>query len=143
MDVNNLKPDYNNMGFAITLGPKLKEYVERELIRDLNEYNYYCNEYRFDWSESCVEGEDIAYLDGITDRFSGISIYDEDDKLKYTGWMDFIYVKETDNLIIYWLFLNAILEDKKVRIKNKVGIPKHIYERLSHRLKQELKSKVI
>ncbi len=102
------------MGLAITMGPKLKIYVERQLLNDLNYYHKFTGKLRFDWSNSCVEGKCMDYLDGSLDRFSGIMVYKVEDQLVCDGWMDFMYVEDRDQLIVYWHFLDIFIDETKV-----------------------------
>ncbi|GIP17487.1 hypothetical protein J40TS1_31290 [Paenibacillus montaniterrae] len=81
-----IKPNYHDMGLSSCMGEKLRKEVEGQLIRDLNHY---------------------FYLDGSLDNFSGILLFNKDDQLVADGWMDFVYIKEQNRLIVYWKFLDA------------------------------------
>ncbi|MGI6622213.1 MAG: hypothetical protein GX227_04330 [Clostridiaceae bacterium] len=72
-----MKPNYSDLGMAHTMGKPLKEHIENQLINDLSFYSYSLNEYKFDWSDSCVEGKCIDYLGGSTDIYSNIKVFDE------------------------------------------------------------------
>ncbi|MCR8656711.1 hypothetical protein [Paenibacillus endoradicis] len=61
------------------MGPKLRKEVELQSVRDLSYYHIFNKEFRFDWSESCIEGKCMYYLDGSIDRFSGFTIFDAED----------------------------------------------------------------
>ena len=96
-------------GFSDCMGERLREFVERELILDLNIYlpeadRLHLADARFDWSESCVEGHRAIYLDGEIENFSGIAVYDPEGDLVAEGWMDFIECQDTFK--IFWLFLH-------------------------------------
>jgi len=123
-------PDYQNMGLSITMGPRLRKFIEDQLIEDMKYYNIVSGELRFDWSNSCIEGKDLTYLDGTLDRYSGIFIFDADDKPIADGWMDFKYIHETDQLIVYWLYLDVFINDKEIMAKKEKGMPNHIKERV-------------
>lgn len=49
-----IKPDYLSFGLSTSMGPQLREAVEKHLLTDL--YHYCQKEnLKFDWSESCIE----------------------------------------------------------------------------------------
>jgi hypothetical protein len=125
-----MKPNYLDMGMAHVMGEQLKDFVEKELVKDLSFYNVSLKEYRFDWSASCIEGKCINYLGGTTDIYSGIKIFDENDNFVVEGWMEFIYDSAEDKLIVYWDLLDIMAEGKLER-KKKFGIPQHIFDKLS------------
>ncbi|WP_180349995.1 hypothetical protein [Bacillus sp. D386] len=50
-----MKPNYTDLGFADKMGPKLRMLVEKQLCDDLRFYGITANEFKFDWSESCIE----------------------------------------------------------------------------------------
>lgn len=122
----NLKSNYHDMGLSASMGPQLRKEVERQLLRDLNYYHEFTEELSFDWSESCVEGKSLNYLDGSLDRFSGIAIINIDGQMVADGWMDFIYLNDNDQLIIYWDFLDVYIEGHKIKKKSNTGLPEHI-----------------
>jgi hypothetical protein len=121
-----LKPDYHSMGLSICMGQELRREVEKQLLRDLFYYHSFSEELRFDWSESCIEGRYLKFMDGSLENFSGISVFNADDQLIADGWMDFIHLKETDQLVVYWEFLDIYIESIKVDVKSNVGMPEHI-----------------
>ncbi|WP_442600734.1 hypothetical protein [Paenibacillus sp. KN14-4R] len=121
-----MKPNFIDMGMAISMGPKLRKEVEMQLIKDLKRYQTINDELLFDWSASCVEGKCVSYRDGSIDRFSGIMIYNADDELVADGWMEFVYKIEADQLVIYWEYLSIYLNGEEVSLKSNKGIPKHI-----------------
>ncbi|OUS68765.1 hypothetical protein B1748_32880 [Paenibacillus sp. MY03] len=116
----------HEMGFAMTMGPKLKREVERQLLLDLNHYHPFPDELRFDWSDSCTEGKCLNYLDGSLDCFSSIYVYNKEDEVVGDGWMDFLYVVEIDQLIVHWKFLVIYIDEAMVIAKSDVGVPEHI-----------------
>ncbi|MFC5402952.1 hypothetical protein [Cohnella soli] len=119
-------PFGHDMGLAISMGPNLKKEVERQLLNDLSYYYIFTGDTSFDWSESCIEGKYLKYMDGSLENFSGIAIYNAEGQLLANGWMDFIYKKDQDQLIIYWEFLDIYIDGIKVEVKTKVGVPEHI-----------------
>ncbi|QNK58901.1 hypothetical protein [Paenibacillus sp. PAMC21692] len=120
------RPFGHEMGLAMTMGPRLKCEVERQLILDLNHYHPFSVELRFDWSYSCIEGKCMDYLDGSLDRFSSISVYDAEGEMVCDGWMDFLYVQENDQLIVYWEYLDIYIDETMVEAKTTTGVPEHI-----------------
>jgi len=119
-------PFGHDMGLAITMGPRLKTEVEKQLLKDLKHYHEFTGDLRFDWSNSCIEGKCMDYLDGSLDRFSGIEIYNAMDQLVCEGWMEFLYVEERDQMIVYWGLLDIYIDGTKVEKKSDVGMPEHI-----------------
>jgi len=121
-----IKPNYHDMGLSSCMGEKLRKEVERQLIRDLNYYFIENDVLKFDWSDCCIEGKFLRYLDGSLENFSGILLFNKDDQLVADGWMDFVYTKEQDRLIVYWQFLDIYVEDKVWQVKSQPGIPAHL-----------------
>ncbi|AKG36181.1 hypothetical protein [Paenibacillus durus] len=121
-----IKPNYKDMGLSTCMGQHLRKEVERQLIKDLNNYNSYLDDLRFDWSESCIEGKCLKYLDGLVENFSGIMIFNKEDRLVADGWMDFIYLKEKDRFVVYWDFLDIYIDGKEFNVKTNSGVPEHI-----------------
>ncbi len=72
-------------------------------------------------------GDDAAYLDGVVENFSGINIFDEKDKHIAEGWMEFIYEPTYNFFISYWEFLTHFNAGIEIDIKDRVGIPLHIF----------------
>ncbi|MBT4986300.1 MAG: hypothetical protein HOM87_00705 [Proteobacteria bacterium] len=109
------------------MGEKLREFVECQLIADLNVYVSEGGEFLregvlFDWSDSCVEGHRTSYLDGEVENFSGVAVYDLSNDLIAGGWMEFI---ETENGIkVFWWYLDA-------GEKYKLGVSETLCMRLS------------
>ena len=129
---NNL-PDYKNLGFSETMGQKLREEVERQLIDDLRNYGIEKTNLRFDWSESCIEGKTANFLDGTVENFSGISVYDNQNSLVADGWMEFILENET--FIVYWEFVTVWGDKNKLKEKTNAGIPSHIWTKIPNELR--------
>ena len=72
-------------------------------------------------------------MDGSLENFSAISIYNTEGKLVADGWMDFIYMNEQNQLIVYWDFLDIYLGEIKFDVKTKPGLPNHIIKRLNEK----------
>lgn len=83
---------FSTYGFANQMGPRLRQLVEEQLMKDLQHYGISSQKMRFDWSESCIEGHAANYLDGSLENFSSISLYDEHNNVIADGWMEFILV---------------------------------------------------
>jgi hypothetical protein len=126
------RPDQEQLGFSDCMGPDLRALVECELLADLNRYlpldkKIHPSDVNFDWSESCVEGHRLNWLDGEIENFSGIAVIDLDQKLVAEGWMEFI---ETETgLEVFWWYLRGG-DDYPVRPKASNGVPKHIWDKL-------------
>ncbi|MCM3628149.1 hypothetical protein M3194_12315 [Paenibacillus glycanilyticus] len=121
-----MKPNYHDMGMSISMGKQLRSFVEEQLINDLLYYHKFIGELRFDWSDSCVEGEDLTYLDGTLDRFSGIMIFSSNDEPVADGWMNFVFLSETNQLIVYWKYLNIYVGDKEIDAINSQELENHV-----------------
>ena len=126
-----------NMGFSDCMGENLRDFVERQLVDDLNVYVFDGSVFNrediaFDWSESCIEGHRTSYLDGEVENFSGIALFDTSSNLIAEGWMDFVETEKS--LIVFWWFLDAG-EKYEIREKKKNGIPPHIWENLDSKIK--------
>ncbi|MEL6124670.1 MAG: hypothetical protein AAFR14_13225, partial [Bacteroidota bacterium] len=72
--MNHTKPNFKDLGFADKMGSKLKSEVENQLIHDLKYFKITEDDLRFDWSESCIEGDATDFLDGSVENYSGISV---------------------------------------------------------------------
>jgi hypothetical protein len=129
----NNKPNYNDLGYSNPMSINLRRLVESELLLDLRNYGIYKSDLKFDWSESCIEGHATQYLESNIENYSGISIYDKDERLVADGWMEFIH--EGDFFITYWEFVQTFDNDKMIGQKDKPGIPKHIWDKLPDDIK--------
>ncbi|WP_239614696.1 hypothetical protein [Cohnella mopanensis] len=123
-----MKPNYHDMGMSISMGKQLRKFVEEQLINDLKFYHKFNGELRFDWSESCVEGEDLKYLDGSLDRYSGIMIFNSTDELIADGWMDFVFLNDRNQLIVYWIYLSYYVNGKEINAINSQELENHVQE---------------
>ena len=133
------KPNYDDLGFADHMGPKLRNHVERQLAADLKHYKVDKENLKFDWSGSCVEGHRTDYLDGSVENFSGIDVFDDQNKFVAEGWMDFI--RDKDFFLAYWHFLTTWDGQKKLKDKKDGGIPKHIWRQIPDDIKPKYKDK--
>ena len=126
-----MKPNYEELGFSNCMGPLLRREVEIQLLNDLNYYIEDTSDLKFDWSESCVEGTRINYLDGDVEDFSGIKIFNMKDQLVAEGWMNFYFDEPQNLLLVYWDILELIDEfGHKVQKKN-FGVPFHVNEKIN------------
>ncbi|WNJ17139.1 hypothetical protein [Pontibacter sp. G13] len=128
-----IRPDFENLGYADQMGPKLKMEVENQLLIDLKFYKVDQVGLRFDWSDSCIEGNASIYLDGTVENFSGIAVFDSDDNFCAGGWMDFIH--EGEFFIAYWEFVKTWSGQKKLMEKKRIGIPDHVWTKLPDEIK--------
>ena len=114
------------------MGNALRKNVEQQLLNDLKQYHSYPGLFYFDWSESCIEGKRMDYLDGAVENFSGISIFDKHNGIIAHGWMDFVF---DNDLIVYWDMLDIFHDRKKLKTKSLPGIPEYIWNNLSKEFK--------
>lgn len=126
------KPNYIDMGFGRSMGPKLKKLVEEHLTEDLNHYGIDNQHLKFDWSESCIEGKCTDLLDGSIDRYSSIYVFDTGDNLIADGWMEFIH--EDAFFLVYWDMVTTYSDDKII-IDKKSGIPNHVWTKIPDNIK--------
>ncbi|KRG13690.1 hypothetical protein ACA30_14405 [Virgibacillus soli] len=138
-----MQPNYTNMGCSMMMGPKLRLAVEQQLSDDLKEYGIIWNRFKFDWSDSCVEGHEATYLDGRIENFSGINVFNEKDEHIAEGWMEFIHEPRSAFFIAYWEFLDIFDSDKEIRIKDDVGILLHIYHKIPKNIRSNYKADVL
>ncbi|NOU99318.1 hypothetical protein [Paenibacillus planticolens] len=136
-----MKPDYTNLSFADCMGIKLKSEVERQLIEDLKWYGIIQSEYRFDWSDCCIEGHRTKYLDGEVENFSSIMVFNANDESVADGWMEFIH--EDDVFIAYWEFVDKYQDGQEIALKSACGIPLHIYNQFPEQLKMKYKDQLL
>ena len=134
-----IKPNYKDLGFTDRMGPKLRTIVERQLAEDLKNYKIDKVNLKFDWSESCIEGYRTKYLDGSVENFSGIAVFDSQDNLLAEGWMEFIH--DNDFFLTYWEFVTTWDNQKRLKNKREVGIPRHIWQQIPEELKTKHKDK--
>lgn len=92
---------------------------------------------------SCIEGDDAIYLDGVVENFSGINIFNEKDKHIAGGWMEFIYEPTYNFFISYWGFLTYLDSGKEIEIKDKVGIPLHIFNQILENVRYRYKTELL
>lgn len=138
-----MKPDYKNLGFSSMMGPELRMVVEQQLYDDLKVYGIVGKQFKFDWSESCIEGRETTYLDGRVENFSGIHIFNEKDEHVAEGWMEFIHEPTYDFFIAYWEFLDSFDSGREINIKGNSGIPIHIYNRIPEKVRLSYKTELI
>lgn len=130
------KPNYNDLGFGRSMGPNLLALVEKQLKTDLSHYIKTDGMLQFDWSESCINGACTNYLDSSIDRFSDIYLY-QGEKLRFYGWMEFIH--EENFFLVYWEFLDFYQGQKMIPLKDKPGIPQHVWTQIPSNLRSQYK----
>lgn len=125
------KPDYIDYGMSGNIGKNLRKEIERQLLLDLKVHKIENENLKIDWSESICEGDDEYYLDGYVDLYSGIRVYDANDKLIVVdGWMDYICEKSEDIFLVYWIMFDYYNNGQKFSFMNTEGLPYHINEKL-------------
>jgi prepilin-type processing-associated H-X9-DG protein len=117
--------NFTTYGFSSKMGPLLRHTVEQQLRADLCHYGVPHTGLQFDWSASCLEGKDAAWLDGHVENFSSIALLDQKGQTIAEGWMEFILVD--GQLIVYWDNLTSWDTLGKHLHKAQFGIPQHIW----------------
>lgn len=126
-----MKPNFIERGFSDCMGPNLRNKVEEQLSNDLMEYGLKEDGYKFDWSESCVEGKRTKYLDGEVENFSGIAVFNIKDVIVAGGWMQFIHDKNKNFFIAFWEYLEVFNDSEEVEVKKEnPGVPSHVLKKL-------------
>jgi hypothetical protein len=124
------------MGFASSMGPELRQVVEKQLIDDIKYYLPNHLTLNFDWSDSCIEGRATNYLDGSIESFSGILLFDEKENLVAEGWIDFVH--EGEFLLVFWDML-TIWNGKEIFTEKSFGMPKHVWEQIPDNIRYNYK----
>lgn len=135
----NKKANYTNLGLSSPMSIELRRLVEKQLLEDLKKYEISHENFKFDWSESCIEGHLSEYLDSSLENYSAIALFDNNDQLIAEGWMEYINdYDETNNckyFIAYWDYLDIYENGKWVKAKTSFGVPKHILNILPENLR--------
>ncbi|MDI4649224.1 RDD family protein [Cohnella hashimotonis] len=105
-------------------------------MKELLLHHSFENKLYFDWSESCIEGKSLHFLDGSLDRYSGISIYDENNEFVADGWMDFEFDPSSNQLSVYWSFLDIYLNGQKIKSIQMDKMPTSSENRLMERTQE-------
>lgn len=71
-----MKPNYTDLGLSSCMGKKPREIVEKQLTTDLTYYEMNDIDFKYDWSDSCIEGTCAHFEDGVVENFSGIKVFD-------------------------------------------------------------------
>ena len=137
-NMDKAKPNYTDLGLSSSMGPQLRDIVERYLAEDLKFYGIDTAELQFDWSDSCIEGHDTNYLDGSLENFSGIAVFNNHENLVAEGWMEFIH--KGDFFFAYWEYVTTWDGDNKLGEKKDKGIPNHVWEQIPNDIKPSLES---
>jgi hypothetical protein len=132
MSINDRVTDQKSLGFSDCMGPRLREFVEDQLLIDLKHYmplgpSISASDLCVDWSDSCIEGHRTRWLDGELENFSGIAVLDRSKRLVAEGWMEFIETKT--GLEVFWWYLDGG-GDLSIQSKSSNGVPQHIWDRL-------------
>ena len=110
------------------MGPKLRNLVESQLLEDLKNYRVEKRYLKFDWSQSCIEGHALEYLDGSVENFSSITVFDEQDRVTAEGWMEFVHGGEF--FLAFWDLVKTWDGNKKLGEKKQFGIPSHVWQKI-------------
>jgi len=119
------------------MGDGLRTEVESQLIQDLEHYRpgSLSNEIRIDWSDPCQEGHCTEALGGTLEEMSNVLVREKDGSVIAKGWIDFVHGGDDFPLFVFWLFLDLIDRGGARRVKDDLGIPQHVWERLPPRSK--------
>ncbi|MDQ8739404.1 hypothetical protein [Paenibacillus sp. LHD-38] len=130
-----MSSDYIEVGLSSCMGPKLRQEVETQLLRDLLYYRSDINNLSFDWSDSVMEGHCLNFMDGLIQNFSGVSLYDDNQLLVADGWMDFITDEQKEILFVFWDQLELYVDGVIKTVRGFEGIPEHITQKLNDSLR--------
>ena len=133
---NNLLSSFEELGDAEIMSPALREFVEHQLIKDLENYGIHIHSPRFDWSSTSIEGHRVSIMNSEVENFSNIVVYDQDKKIAMEGWMDFIEDRDQNIFMAYWDILDEHCDGKIISHKRHPGIPDHLFNTLSPDLKK-------
>jgi len=136
-----LKPNYIDLGLSYPLSNQLRAEIERQLVKDLNFYHIQKDIYKFDWSDSCIEGKMTTYMGEPLDNFSGIAVFDQNDQRIADGWLE--YIHEENFLLIYWDFLDSYTNEQATILKSICGIPLHIFDQISDQFKEKYRKELL
>ena len=135
------QPNYTDLNYAERMGSKLRALVESHLVDDLRHYGVSHPELRFDWSDICIEGHSTDHLDGSVENFSGIVVFDNKGEVVADGWMEFVHQRTF--FLAYWEFVRSWDGDRKRDVKDKPGIPLHVWKQLPDSIRTEHKAQRI
>ena len=69
-------------------------------------------------------------------------MFNEKDELIAEGWMEFIHEPTYNFFIAYWEFLSFFELGKEINIKDKVGIPLHIFNEIPQNARFKYKAEL-
>jgi hypothetical protein len=119
----------SDLGFSEAMGPRLRRFVEEQLLGDLARHGVAVDGLVFDWSESCPEGHRTAYLDGELENWSGVAVLDAGGRPVAGGWLDFVQEGDAPP-VVYWDDLSVAEAGSWRYVKRQPGVPPHVWERL-------------
>jgi len=114
------------------MGPKLRQLIETQLVKDLRNYRVSENDLRFDWSQSYGTGHTASHLDGVAENFNRIIVFDKHDNLIADGCMDFIANRFF--FIAYWDLVTTWSDGTIANEKKQQGMPFKIWRQLPEAL---------
>jgi hypothetical protein len=124
------------LGYSDSMGPRLRAFVEEQLVADLRHYGVSRDDLTFDWSESCIEGHRMTHLDGAFENYSGVQVLGGGGEVVADGWMDFIEGGDGRPPVIFWNFLTLVEGGLGREVKNQPGLPQHVWQRLPDTIKE-------
>ena len=131
-----MESNWDKYGFSCTMGPKLRELAQIQLVDELNSLLGMSIKFDFDWSKSCIEGHNGMFLDGSLENYSGIILIDKQASIKADGWMDFI--QEGDFFLAYWDQITVWQNDRELFSKD-FGISSYAFALVPEELRWHLK----
>lgn len=117
------------------MGPRLLEYVEKQLLDDLRHYGVSTDDVRLDWSDVVQEGHVTQYLDGMLEEMSDVAVVGLDGEQRARGWIDFVHGAPDAPLVVFWLYLDRRDGDAWTSLKDRPNLPVHVWSELSERSK--------
>ena len=121
---------------ASEMGPQLLALVEQQLLDDLRHYGIATDGARFDWSDVTQEGHVTHHLDGMLEDMSDVVVVGPDGEPRARGWLDFVHGAPGAPLFVFWLYLDRRDGDQWTDLKDRPGLPAHVWSRLPERSKE-------
>jgi hypothetical protein len=118
------------------MNKSLFKIVETQLIQDLRYYGLTDEGIFLDWSDPCGEGHTTDYQGGYLENYSDVFAIDKTGQIVADGWIEFIHGGGDNPLFVFWEFLALFKEGKRIKVKERTGIPEHIWKILPERTKE-------
>lgn len=117
--------------------PRLRHYVEQQLIDDLNHYGIEPDDLGIDWSRSCGEGHTTAYLDGVLENDSEVYVVNREGIPIAGGWVSFLHLEKDDPLFVWWDSLSVYRGDETRTLSSPdQQIPRRVWLRMPESIRE-------